>query len=216
MMSSRFKQHSVLPGFGLTLGYSLLYLSLIVLIPLSALFLKTATTSWAHIWETISDPRAVASYRLTLYTSIAAALINVVFGLLVAWVLVRYRFPGKALLNAIVDMPFAIPTLVTGVTLVVLYGPQQAIGGWFERTLGLRIIFAPPGIGSIAIVGTPFFSARTVPWSLVVSTTSIRAIRDSTSAEVRNPVAFISRRVSICTTAIGRERVRRQMASFAA
>src|SRR5258707_912289 len=130
-MAIELKKRSVLPGFGLTLGYTLFYLSLIVLLPLSALIIKGATSSWVHIWETISDPRAIVSYKLTLYTSLAAALINVVFGLLVAWVLVRYDFPGRRLVDAMVDLPFALPTAVAGIALTTLYAQT----GWLGRIL---------------------------------------------------------------------------------
>jgi sulfate transport system permease protein len=114
---SRIKQHSVLPGFGLGLGYTLLYLSLIVLIPLSALLFKTSTMSWADFYATVTSPRVMASYQLTFGASLIGALLNLVFGILVAWVLVRYSFPGKRLIDALVDLPFALPTAVAGIAL---------------------------------------------------------------------------------------------------
>src|SRR5687768_17020031 len=113
-MRFSFRQHSVLPGFGLTMGFTVLYLSLIVLLPLAALFLKTSTMGWSAFWSTISDPRVLASYRLSFGTALAGALINAVFGFTVAWVLVRYRFPGKKVVDALVDLPFALPTAVSG------------------------------------------------------------------------------------------------------
>ena len=119
-MKTAIRQHSVLPGFGLTMGFTLFYLGLIVLIPLGALAAKAAGTTWPRFWETISDPRVVASYRLTFGTSLIAALINAVFGFIVAWTLVRYRFPGKRFVDAIVDLPFALPTAVSGIALTAL------------------------------------------------------------------------------------------------
>ena len=113
----RSRKNSVLPGFKLTLGFTLFYLSLIVLIPLGAVFWKTSTLTWAQFWETITMPTALASYRLTFGASLCAALVNAVFGLIVAWVLVRYEFPGKKIVDALVDLPFALPTAVAGITL---------------------------------------------------------------------------------------------------
>ena len=126
------KQHSVLPGFGLTLGYTVLYLSLIVLIPLSALFVRTASMSWSAFWQTVADPRVVASYRLTFGASLIGAAVNAVFGFIVAWTLVRYRFPGRKLLDALVDLPFALPTAVSGIALTAIY----ARNGWIGRVPG--------------------------------------------------------------------------------
>ncbi|HEX5364703.1 MAG TPA: sulfate ABC transporter permease subunit CysT, partial [Gallionella sp.] len=117
---SSFRAHSVLPGFNLALGFTLFYLSLIVLIPLSALFLKTAELGWGGFWDVVTGDRVVASLRVTFLTSFAAAIINVFFGLIVAWVLVRYRFPGKRIVDALVDLPFALPTAVAGITLAML------------------------------------------------------------------------------------------------
>ncbi|HEX5277598.1 MAG TPA: sulfate ABC transporter permease subunit CysT, partial [Fluviicoccus sp.] len=118
----------VLPGLPLTLGYTLTYLTLIVLIPLSAVFLKTATLDWAHFIDTITAPRVVASYKLTFGASLLAALINTVFGLILAWVLVRYTFPGKKLVDSLIDLPFALPTAVAGIALTALYAPNGWIG----------------------------------------------------------------------------------------
>ncbi len=115
------QRHSVLPGFDLALGFTLLYLGFIVLIPLSAAFLKTATMTWPAFWDTVTSPRVLASYRLTFGASFAAALLNVVAGLVVAWVLVRYEFPARRIVDALVDLPFALPTAVAGIALTALY-----------------------------------------------------------------------------------------------
>ncbi|MCC7407910.1 MAG: sulfate ABC transporter permease subunit CysT [Phycisphaeraceae bacterium] len=155
-MAIRLKQPSVLPGFGLTMGFTVLYLSLIVLVPLSSLFLKTATASWEHVWATISDPRVVASYRLTLLASLAAAIVNMVFGFLVAWTLVRYSFPGKKIVDALVDLPFALPTAVSGIALTAIYAPNGWIGRWLDP-LGIRVAFTPLGvIVALTFIGLPF------------------------------------------------------------
>ena len=152
----RFKRPSVLPGFGLTLGLTVLYLSLIVLIPLSGLFLKTATITWHRFWETVSDPRAIASYKLTFGAAFAGALVNAVFGFIVAWTLVRYRFRGRRLLDAVVDLPFALPTAVSGIALTALYAPN----GWIGRLLapyGIKAAFSPLGVAiALTFIGLPF------------------------------------------------------------
>ena len=156
-----FKRHSVLPGFNLALGFTLLYLSLIALIPLSAAFIKTATLSWPEFWAVATTPRVVASYRLTFGASLAAALLNAVFGLLVAWVLVRYRFPGKQIIDALVDLPFALPTAVAGIALTALYAGNGWIGRWFEP-FGIKIAFTPLGVFvALTFIGLPFV-VRTV------------------------------------------------------
>jgi len=129
----------VLPGFGISLGYTLLYLSLIVLIPLSALFLKAAGGGWEFFWNTVSAPRVMASYRLSIGASFIAASINAVAGLVVAWVLVRYRFPGKRIIDALVDLPFALPTAVAGIALTAIYAPSGWIGRWLTAD-GLKEI----------------------------------------------------------------------------
>jgi sulfate transport system permease protein len=151
----------ILPGFGLSLGLSWLYLGLLVLLPLSGLFLKTFTLSWEQFWETVASPRAVAAYQLTFGASLVAALANAVFGLLVAWVLVRYRFPGKSLVDALVDLPFALPTAVAGLTLTSLY----AKNGWYGRHLeaaGIQVAFSSLGIVvALTFIGLPFV-VRTV------------------------------------------------------
>ncbi len=151
-------RHSVLPGFDLALGFTLLYLSCIVLIPLSAAFLKTATMSWPAFWDAVSSPRVLASYRLTFGASLAAAAINALFGLIVAWVLVRYEFPLKRLIDALVDLPFALPTAVAGIALTALY----AGNGWIGQFLPFKVSFTPLGVFvALTFIGLPFV-VRTV------------------------------------------------------
>lgn len=158
---STFKQHSVLPGFNLALGFTLLYLSLIVLIPLSAAFIHTAKLSWPEFWNTVTAPRVIASYRLTFGASLAAATVNAFFGLLVAWVLVRYPFPGKRLVDALIDLPFALPTSVAGITLTAIYTGNGWIGQYLEP-MGIRIAFTPAGVFvALTFIGLPFV-VRTV------------------------------------------------------
>ena len=151
----------VLPGFGLSLGYTVLYLSLLVLIPLGTLFFKSSELGWEHFWKAISAPRAVASYKLTLGTSLAAASLNLVFGLLVAWVLARYKFPGRAVMDALVDLPFALPTAVGGIALTTVYGPNGWIGQYLAQW-GIKAVFSPLGIViALTFIGLPFV-VRTV------------------------------------------------------
>jgi sulfate/thiosulfate transport system permease protein len=155
------KQPSVLPGFGLTLGFALFYFSLIVLIPLSGLFVKTSSLSWEQFWHTVTEPRALASYRLTFGASFLGALINGFFGSVVAWVLVRYRFPGRSIVDALVDLPFALPTAVAGITLTAIYSANGWIGQYLEP-LGLKIAFTPLGVlVALTFIGLPFV-VRTV------------------------------------------------------
>ena len=152
----RFRQATVLPGFGLTLGYTLLYLGLLVLIPLSALFFKTATMTWERFWATVTDPRVVASYQLTFGASLIGALVNAVFGFAVAWTLVRYHVPGRRVLDAIVDLPFALPTAVSGIALTALYAPGGWVGRWLEP-LGIQAAFSPLGVTlALTFIGLPF------------------------------------------------------------
>jgi sulfate transport system permease protein len=151
----------VLPGFNLTLGYTLMYLSLIVLIPLSALVFKSFTLTGDQFWAAISSPRVVASYRLTFGASFIAAIVNVVFGLLVAWVLVRYSFPGKRIVDALVDLPFALPTAVAGISLTALLAGNGWIGQYLEP-LGIKLAFNPNGVViALIFIGLPFV-VRTV------------------------------------------------------
>ena len=155
------KQPSVIPGFGLTLGFTLLYLSLIVLIPLAGLFMKTATLTWDQFLLAVTDPRTVASYQLTFGASLAAALINAVFGLIIAWVLVRYSFPGKKLVDALVDLPFALPTAVAGISLTAVFSVNGWIGQYLEP-LGIEVAFTPLGVlVALTFIGLPFV-VRTV------------------------------------------------------
>ncbi|MBI3903572.1 MAG: sulfate ABC transporter permease subunit CysT [Nitrosomonadales bacterium] len=157
----QFKAHSVLPGFNLALGYTLLYLSLIVLIPLSALFFKTATLGWGGFYDLATGDRVLASLRVTFLTSFAAALLNAFFGLMVAWVLVRYRFPGKRIVDALVDLPFALPTAVAGITLAALYAPNGWIGQYFAAH-DVKVAYTPLGIVvALTFIGLPFV-VRTV------------------------------------------------------
>jgi sulfate/thiosulfate transport system permease protein len=150
------KRHSVLPGFGLSMGYTLLYLSLLLFIPFAALFHKTAALTWSAFWATISHPQVVAAYKLTFGTSLAAALINAIFGLLVAWVLVRYTFPGRKLVDALVDLPFALPTAVAGISLTAVLAPNGWIGQYLEP-LGIKAVYNSTGITvALIFIGLPF------------------------------------------------------------
>lgn len=146
----------VLPGFGLSLGFTLVYLSLIVLVPLSATFLRTAGMEWADFWSTITAPRVVASYRLSFGASLIAGGINAVFGLIVAWVLARYTFPGKRVVDALVDLPFALPTAVAGIALAAVYAPNGWIGSVL-KPYGIRVAFTELGVlVALTFVGLPF------------------------------------------------------------
>jgi len=147
------KRHSVLPGFDLALGFALLYISLIVLVPLSAAFLKTFTLSWSGFVDAVATPRVLASYRLTFGASLLAALLNAVFGLVVAWVLVRYTFPFKRFIDALVDLPFALPTAVAGIALTAIY----AQNGWIGQWLPFKVSFTPLGVWvALVFIGLPF------------------------------------------------------------
>jgi sulfate transport system permease protein len=158
---SLLRRHSVLPGFDLALGFTLLYLGLIVLVPLSAAFLKTFTMTWPAFWSAVSSPRVLASYRLTFGASLAAALLNALFGLVVAWVLVRYDFPFKRVVDALVDLPFALPTAVAGIALTSLYAANGWIGQ-FLAPLGLKVSYTPLGVFvALTFIGLPFV-VRTV------------------------------------------------------
>jgi len=158
---SRFRAHSVLPGFNLALGFTLLYLSLIVLFPLSSLFFKTATLGWGGFWEVATGDRVLASLRVTFLTSFVAAVLNALFGLIVAWVLVRYSFPGKRVVDALVDLPFALPTAVAGIILATLYAPNGWIGQYFAE-YGIKVAYTPLGIVvALTFIGLPFV-VRTV------------------------------------------------------
>lgn len=152
---------SVLPGFGLSMGFATFYASLIVLIPLGALLAKSLTLSWGELWQVVSNDRALASYRLTFGAAGIAALFNLTFGLVVAWVLVRYSFPGKRIIDALVDLPFALPTAVAGIALTALYAPNGWVGQWLTQ-LGLKVAYTPLGVVvALTFIGLPFV-VRTV------------------------------------------------------
>jgi sulfate transport system permease protein len=155
-MPLRSRRHTVLPGFRLTMGFTLLYLGLVVVVPLFTLPAKSFTLSWEALWRTITDPRVVASYRLSVGASLAAATVNALFGALVAWALVRYEFPGRRFIDALIDLPFALPTAVAGITLTSLYGPN----GWLGRplaALGIKVAFTPLGVTiALVFIGLPF------------------------------------------------------------
>jgi len=150
------KQRSILPGFGLSMGFTLMYLSLIVLIPIAALLLRTTSLSWAEFWSTVTAPRVLASYQLSFGTSFIAALVNAVFGLLVAWVLTRYSFPGKRIVDALVDLPFALPTAVAGISLTSIFVKNGWIGQYLEPW-GIHVAFTPLGVTvALIFIGLPF------------------------------------------------------------
>ncbi|BDT60692.1 sulfate ABC transporter permease [Massilia varians] len=151
----------VIPGFGISLGFTIFYLAMIVLIPLSAVFLKTFTMSWDAFWSAVTSERVMASYRLTFGASLLAAFINVIFGGIVAWVLVRYTFPGKRIIDALVDLPFALPTAVAGITLTALYSHNGLIGEQLAK-FGIKVAFTPLGVlVALTFIGLPFV-VRTV------------------------------------------------------
>ena len=155
------RKQSVIPGFGLSMGFTLFYLSLIVLVPLAMLFVKTASMTWGDFFAAVSSHRVLASYRLTFLASLSAAAINVVCGFLTAWVLVRYDFIGKRLIDVLVDLPFALPTAVAGITLTALYSPNGPVGKWFAAA-GIETAFSPLGIViALTFIGFPFV-VRTV------------------------------------------------------
>ncbi len=186
----------VLPGFNLTLGYTLGYLSLIVLIPLAAVFLKTAQLSFAEFWNVVTAPRVMASYKLSFGMSLLAAAINAVFGLMLAWALVRYSFPGKKLIDALVDLPFALPTAVAGISLTALY----AKNGWFGQVLeplGIQVAFKPLGVlVALVFIGLPFVVRTVQPiledldTELEEAATSLGAQRWQTFRHVILPILF--------------------------
>lgn len=175
-MASR-SSRSILPGFGLSLGFTIFYLSIIVLVPLSSAFIKTTDLSWAGFWSAVSDPRVVASYKLSFGASFVAASVNAFFGLILAWVLVRYPFPGRRVVDALVDLPFALPTAVAGISLAAIYSRNGWIGSWLEPIwgnavgwldthlsfikwsdyLGLKLAFDIPGVFiALTFIGLPF------------------------------------------------------------
>ena len=154
--ASRVRHRRVMPAFGLSLGYTLAWLGLIVLIPLAGLFVNAGGLGWQGLWDTWTEPRVLASLKLSFGTALAAAAFNAVMGTLVAWVLVRYRFPGKRLFDAMIDLPFALPTAVAGIALTSLYGPSGWIGRWFEA-VGIKVAYTPLGITlALVFIGLPF------------------------------------------------------------
>ncbi|WP_160350750.1 MULTISPECIES: sulfate ABC transporter permease subunit CysT [unclassified Bordetella] len=156
------RRPGVLPGFGLSMGFTVVYLSLLVLLPLATLPLKSASLGWEGFWRVVSAPQAVYSYQLTFGAALTAALVNLVFGLIVAWVLVRYEFPGKKILDAMVDLPFALPTAVAGIALTALYAKNGWLGGPLEQWFGIKVAFTPIGIVvAMIFIGIPFV-VRTV------------------------------------------------------
>ena len=157
----RWCRQSALPGFGLALGFTLAYLGLIVLIPLSTIFARSAGLGWHTFWEAVTAPRVVASYRLSFVASLIGAVVNSVFGVLAAWVLTRYRFPGRRLVDALVDLPFALPTAVAGIALTTLYAPNGWVGSRLAP-LGIQVAYAPLGVMlALTFIGLPFV-VRTV------------------------------------------------------
>ncbi|MED1662850.1 sulfate ABC transporter permease subunit CysT [Brevibacillus laterosporus] len=155
-MKNRWKQSSIIPGFGLSLGYTVVYVSLLVLFPLSVLVLSTSSLSWDQFLAIVLADRVIASYKLSFLASLVAALVNTVFGLLIAWVLVRYRFPGKKILDGLVDLPFALPTAVAGISLTSVYAPNGWIGQYIEP-LGIKVAFTSLGVTvAFIFIGIPF------------------------------------------------------------
>ena len=154
--TGRLRHRRVLPGFGLSLGYTLAWLGLIVLIPLAGLFIKAGGLGWQGLWNIWTEPRVLAALKLSFGTALAAAAFNALMGTLVAWVFVRYRFPGKRIFDAMIDLPFALPTAVAGIALTSLYGPSGWIGRWFEA-IGVKVAYTPLGITiALIFVGLPF------------------------------------------------------------
>lgn len=173
------RTRNILPGFHLSLGFTIFYLSLIVLIPLSAVFLRTTELSWLEFWSVVTTPRVVATYKLTFGASLIAALINAFFGLLVAWVLTRYDFVGRKLIDAFVDLPFALPTAVAGIALTAIYAPNGWIGSLLEP-YGIKVAFTPLGvIVALTFIGLPF----------VVRT--VQPVLEDLSAEVEEAAASL-------------------------
>ena len=188
------RSFQVLPGFNLTLGYTLFYLSVIVLIPLSAVFIKTASLGLGQFWDVVTTPRVLASYRLSFGASLLAAAINAVFGLALAWALVRYSFSGKKLVDALIDLPFALPTAVAGIALTALYAPNGWLGSALEP-LGIKVAFTPLGVlVALVFIGLPFVVRTVQPiledldTELEEAATSLGARRWQTFRHVTLPI----------------------------
>jgi sulfate/thiosulfate transport system permease protein len=157
----RLKKHSIVPGFNISMGITLLYVTLLILIPLSMIFIRTASMDWVDFWRTVTSDRVIASYKLTLSTSLIAALINVFFGLIISWVLVRYKFPGRRIIDGLIDLPFALPTALAGIVLTTLYAENGWIGKYFSM-MGIKVSYTSMGIVvALAFIGLPFI-VRTV------------------------------------------------------
>lgn len=155
-MASSKKKRSVLPGFGISMGFTVLYLSLIVLFPLAGIVVKSTEQSWSQFWQTATDPRVLASIQVSFSTAFYAAIVNAVFGLIVAWVLVRYTFPGKRLIDGLVDLPFALPTAVAGISLTAIYAPNGVLGSFFNE-YGIKTAYSQIGITiALIFIGLPF------------------------------------------------------------
>lgn len=197
-LKQRAKKHRTLPGFGLSLGYTLFYLGLIVLLPLSALIVRGSELGWSGFWDVLSSERVLLSYKLTLGTSFMAALINAIFGFLIAWFLVRIPFPGKKIIDALIDLPFALPTAVSGIALTTIYSPN----GWIGKPLsdlGIKIAFTPAGITiAMILVGLPFVVRTVQPAleeleaELEEASMSLGASRWKTFGRVVFPMVFPS------------------------
>ena len=193
MRALRLKQPSVLPGFGLTLGFTLSYLGLIVLIPLGALVLSAAGAG-AEAWRSLVSPRVLAAFRVSFGTAFAAALVNAVFGLIVAWVMVRYTFPGRRIVDSLIDLPFALPTAVAGIALTALYAGNGWIGQFLEP-LGIKVAFTPLGIVvALMFVGLPFVVRTVEPVLQDLDATSRRPRRRSARGAGRRSAGSSCRR----------------------
>lgn len=189
-MSANGSSHRVLPGFSLTLGYTLFYLALIVLIPLGTVLLKALTLNWEQFWLVVGAPRVVASYRVSFGLSLLAATINALFGLILAWVLVRYHFPGKRILDALLDLPFALPTAVAGIALTAIYSSKGSLGQWLEP-LGIKVAFTPLGIlVALIFIGLPFV-VRTLQPVLEDLGSELEEAAASLGANRRQTMAFV-------------------------
>ena len=193
---SNWKTHSILPGFGLSLGFTMMYLGLLVLLPLSMVFVQTSSMSWANFWETVTEARVVASYRLSFVASFIAACINAIFGFIVAWVLVRYDFRGKRIIDGFVDLPFALPTAVAGIALTTIYAENGWIGQLLKG-LGIKVAFTPLGVVvALTFIGLPFVVRMVQPvlqgidQELEEASASLGASRFHTFFKVILPMVF--------------------------